>query len=433
MAHTKGGGMNFNNKHKFNDQRRRTLKHMAAGAGALSLARAGIATAQQDTLKIGVIYPLSGTIAQLGNNQLAGARVAAEQFNRAGGVLGRKVELVVRDDKASPAESALVGRELMGAGIKFFVGGLLTAPGMAIVNLLQENNALFVLTGSQIVALTHENFNPNAFRATINGRMNLYAAGSAVPLNNPQISQWGGITPDNQFGTDNYRLFSTALKKTYQSKLGKAVTTADPVLAPFPATDFKVQISRLMSSPIEGLYVGVVGADFVTFMAQAKQLGLYNKIKVFVEAGTGVAAARALGANLPKDNMWSPTSWYPGATNSAVSKALVKDYTEMTKDPLPDNSVYLGHMGMLAMLNAIKNANSLETPVVRVALERVEFESANGPFRFRREDHQGITNIQVLKLKQKEGDPGWEVSKVVTVRGEDVIEPPSPGQKYSET
>jgi len=71
--------------------------------------------------------------------------------------------------------------------------------------------------------------------------------------------------------------------------------------------------------------------------------------------------------------------------------------------------------------------------MVRVALERVEFESANGPFRFRREDHQGITNIQVLKFKQKAGDPGWEVSKVVTVRGEDVVEPPSPGQKYSES
>jgi len=423
--------MDVNNK--FDNKRRQTLKHIAAGAGALSLARAGIATAQQDTIKIGVIYPLSGAIAQLGNNELAGARVAAEQFNRAGGLLGRKIELVVRDDKASPAESALVGRELMGMGIKFFVGGLLTAPGMAIINLLQENNALLVMTGAQIVSLTHENFNPNAFRANINGRMNLYAAGSAVPPAYPQITQWGGIAPDNQFGTDNYRLFSTALKKTYQSKLGKTVTIADPVLAPFPATDFKVQISRLMSSPIQGLYVGVVGADYVTFMAQAKQLGLFNKIKVFVEAGTGIAAARVLGPNLPKDDLWSPTSWYPGANSNAVSKQLVKDFTEMTKDPLPDNSVYLGHMGMLAMLNAIKNANSLETPVVRVALERVEFESANGPFRFRREDHQGITNIQVLKFKQKAGDPGWEVSKVVTVRGEDVVEPPSPGQKYSES
>jgi len=417
---------------QFKQQRRQTLKHLAAGAGALALGKAVPALAQQGTLKVACVYPLSGPLAFQGTTTLKGVRLAVAQINRSGGVLGQKIELVERDDKASPAEAALVGREILGSGIKFIVGGFLTAPSMAIINLLQENNALYILTGSQLMALTHENFNTHAFRANVNGRMSLFAAGSAMPVAYPNVTKWGGITPDVQFGHDNYKLFGLAVKKAYKEKLGKDIEFADPVLAPFPSTDFKVQISRLMASPVEGIYVGVVGADFFTFMSQAKQLGLYNKIKVFVDAGQGVAIAKQLGPNLPKDNLWTSTPWYPQAKETnAVSKALVKDWADTYKEPL-DNAAWNGHTSMWALAHAIRNAKSLETPVVRVALERVEFESANGPYRFRREDHQGIANINVLKLQQKAGDPGWEVGRVITVKGEDVIEPAGPGQKYSE-
>ena len=48
----------------------------------------------------------------------------------------------------------------------------------------------------------------------------------------------------------------------------------------------------------------------------------------------------------------------------------------------------------------------------------------------RREDHGGITNVEVIKMVSKSGDPSWEVTKVVTVQGADVMEPASPGQKF---
>jgi len=419
-----------------NKNRRNALKQIAAGAGTLAagpfLGPVSSAFAQSEPIKIGVIYPLSGPLAKSGNAMATGAKIAAEQFNRAGGVMGRKIEIVARDDKANPAEAALVGRELMGAGIKFMVGGYLTAPGMAIVNLLKENNALYLLTGSQIMSLTHENYNENAFRAQTNGRMNLFAAAEAVAKEHPTVTKWGGATPDNQFGTDNYRIFTIALKKAYK-KIGKNIETLDPVLLPFPGNDFKVQIARLMSSPAEALYTGQVGADYFTFMGQAKQLGLYNKIKVWVDAGQGVSVADGLGANMPKDNLWTPAQWYPYAKDAnAVSKQLLKDYTDMTKDTKPDTAIFNGHVGMTALLTAIRNAKSLETSVVRVALERVDFESASGTFRFRREDHQAIQNSVVLKIAQKAGDPGWEVTKTLTIRGEDIIEPAAPGKKYEE-
>ncbi len=418
---------------KNGNSKRDTLKKLAAGMGVMSLGRAGLSFAQQEPLKIACIFPLSGPLAQPGNATLAGAKIAAEQFNRAGGVLGRKIELVIRDDKANPAEAALVGREILGSGIKFIVGGLLTAPAMAIASMLGEHNALMTMSSSTVMAMTHENFNPNTFRINFNSRMNQYAAAQAMAQNYPKITKWGGIVPDNQFGNDNYRIFSNALKKAYQEKAGATIETLSPVLTPFPASDFRVQIARLMSSPVEGLYTGMIGADYFTFMAQAKQMGLYAKVKVFMDSGQGIAVAKGLGANLPKSDTWTMTPWYSGKKDSnATSKALVKDYFDLTKDANPDASVHLGHAAMLAMLNGIKAAKSVEVPVVRVAIERIEFEAANGPFRFRREDHQAVQNIELLRFVQKTEAPGWGVDKVVTINGEKVIEPASPGKPYIE-
>ena len=411
--------------------RRSSLKKIAAGLGAAALGRTGLSFAQQDTLKVAAVYPLSGVLAAQGGYILQGAKVAAEQFNRSGGVMGKKVELVIRDDKASPAEAALVAREIFGSGIKFIVGGVLTAPSMAIVNLLAENDGVFVLGGSSLMAMTHESFNPRAFRASPNALMNLYALAKAMAMNHPEVTRWGGIASDNQFSTDNYKLFMAGIRKFYKEIAKKNVEILDPVLAPFPATDFKVQIAKFMSSPLEGFFMGVVGSDFSTFMAQAKPQGLYNKVKVFADFGNGIGAGRVLGASMPKE-FWSATPWYPDPKNgSAGTKQLIKDYQAMTGDKaLPDSGAFYGYAGMTAMLSAIRNAKSLEPPVVRVALERLTLDLPNGAFAFRKEDHGAITNVEAIKMGSMSAAPGWEVKKVVTVQGADVMEPPAPGQKF---
>jgi branched-chain amino acid transport system substrate-binding protein len=414
------------------NSRRSSLKKIAAGVGVL--ASPGLAFSQsqsKEPIRIAAIYALSGPAGLQGNSIMMGAKIAAEQWNRQGGVLGRKIEVVVRDDKASPAESALVGREVLGSGIKFIVGGMITAPALAIVNMLDEHDAVFVLTGSSIMALTHESYNPRDYRISPNGRMNLYASAKVMAEVHPEITVWGGVVPDNLFGIDNYKLYCGALKKYYKEMHNKEVTTLDPVLHAFGATDYKVQIARVMSSPAQGIQAGMIGADFVTFMSQAKQQGLYNKVKVYLDAGQGVNSAKSLGANVPPE-LWTNTPWYADAKNTnAAAKALIKDYAAMTGDKTtPDSALFYGYAGMTALLTAIKQANSTEPALVRVGLERMSFEAPNGQLSMRRDDHQAVTNVQVLCMVPKKGDPPWEVSKVYTVRGEDVIEPAGPGQKF---
>src|SRR6185369_9529416 len=82
--------------------RRNVLRTAAAGAGALALGNWTSAFGQSNPIRIGVILPLSGPASLLGNDFRTGAEIAAAQLNRAGGVLGRQVELVFRDDRANP-------------------------------------------------------------------------------------------------------------------------------------------------------------------------------------------------------------------------------------------------------------------------------------------------------------------------------------------
>ena len=121
----------------------------------------------------------------------------------------------------------------------------------------------------------------------------------------------------------------------------------------------------------------------------------WKRVAKYGALALGVAAVVMIGSGACKKDS-SRTAGKESREAYEKSKELVKDYIAMTKDKDVDPGAFNGHTGMMAMLNAIKAAKSLEPAVVKVALERVEFEAANGPFRFRREDHQGIVNVSVI-------------------------------------
>ncbi|MEH6772508.1 MAG: ABC transporter substrate-binding protein, partial [Cereibacter changlensis] len=114
-------------------KRRTVLKGIFATAGATMGMNATYLRAQSGPIRVGAAFALSGVGAPVGTPMLAGAEVAAMQINRAGGLLGREIELVIRDDKYNSAESVAVARELAGDGINLLLGGsqTVTALGLA--------------------------------------------------------------------------------------------------------------------------------------------------------------------------------------------------------------------------------------------------------------------------------------------------------------
>jgi len=98
--------------HTNSASRRKSMKRLGLGLFAAALLVGGPAAAQ-GTIKVGVPMPLSGPAALYGEPAVKGARMFVEELNAAGGVLGKKIELVVRDSKASADEAVRVSREMI--------------------------------------------------------------------------------------------------------------------------------------------------------------------------------------------------------------------------------------------------------------------------------------------------------------------------------
>src|SRR5499426_4569795 len=111
---------------------------------ALALLAASPAWAQQ-TIKVGLVTALSGQSARAGEAITRGLQVAIDEINAKGGVLGRKLELVRRDDEATPAKGVIAARELLfKEKVAVLFGGLDTPVSLAIVPIVNENKMIFI-------------------------------------------------------------------------------------------------------------------------------------------------------------------------------------------------------------------------------------------------------------------------------------------------
>lgn len=407
--------------------RRSLLKGVAGLTAAASAYRINYARAQSGPIRIGVMYALSGVGAPTGTQLSIGARIAAVQINRAGGLLGREVELVIRDDKLNSAAAVAAGRELVGDGINLLVGGAQTVSALGLISIAPELKAVIVTTAAGM-SVTHELFSRYVFRATANTYSQFASMGRAMVEREPAVKTWIALCPDGEFGRDSQLFFGSAAKK-----FGKDVKMLDPVFIAAGTTDFKPQINAIMNSSAEGLFMSVLGADQISFLQQARQVGLYDKYKVICEAGNEVITAKALKQNTPP-NFRSITFWNPDMepfASNPMSKQLYEDYVTITKgDKSPAALMMLGNRSTLSLLEGIRRAKSTESDAVIAAMEGMTIDTAGGPFHYRKEDHQSIAINYFSRIEPTRTDPFFKMTEIIGIDGRDTTEPPTPGVKF---
>jgi branched-chain amino acid transport system substrate-binding protein len=397
-------------------------------AGSVAaVAMPGILRAQGAPLKIGCITTLSGAAGILGKPQQLGMVMAAKKLNQGGGILGRQVEIVVRDDQSKPDVAVAAMRELAGDGVRIFAGVLASPVALAMSGIAEELDSIFLNAASHGNNLTHENFKKNYFRVTDYSASRISAAARLMAEKYPDVTKWGAIIPDAEIGRSTIATFKFALPK-YQKELNKKeVTINEPVVVKFGATDFRNAISTLMSSDIDGVFVGVGGGDEVAFLQQAGQLGLSKKIKVYVSSGSDFQVAKALGKRTP-ENYWNGHHWYFGAyPDNPTSRAVYEQYVAETGDKFPDGFVGMGHTAITAVAAGAAKAGNLATPAMIKALEGISFDSVKGPMTLRAEDHQALCDVNYVKLGPDESEAGWKVYDFYKTSGADLAGPPTPG------
>src|SRR5512138_2506916 len=172
-----------------------------------------MAAEAQKPIKVGMPIPLSGPPALFGEPASKGAQMYVDELNAKGGVLGRKIELIIHDSKADANEAVRVAREMiLKDNVDFLVGTLTSAEGPAVSVVAKENKIVFIAPIPKTDQLTAaDKLHPYVFRVasttTIEGR-------SAAEI----VSKWpvkrvATISPDYAYGQDVTRAFVEYLKK----------------------------------------------------------------------------------------------------------------------------------------------------------------------------------------------------------------------------
>src|SRR6202049_3888612 len=255
---------------------RRTLIKGAAALGAFQVASPFIIQARGETaIRIGMVDPLTGVYAAPAGNEVMGAKLAIEQMNAKGGILGRPVELLVEDSANDVGTGVQKARKLIERdNVNFIIGDVNSGIAAAIAQVTAEKKILHVVSGGHTDSITGKDCHWNVFRVCNTTRMEANSVSDL--LFSKYGKKWHFITPDYAFGHTLYDACAANLKK-----LGGTVPGNE--LTPLGTTDFSAYLIKARAAQPDVLLLLVQGSDMINCLKQIVQFGINKQIHV---AGT---------------------------------------------------------------------------------------------------------------------------------------------------
>src|SRR6195256_2722273 len=200
--------------------RRTLLKASAAFAGAATIGFPAISYGQTEKIKIGHLTPLTGFLGALGAYATLGMRMAEEEINQSGGVMGRQIE-VMSEDSVNPATAATKAQRMLEQdGATVLMGEINSASALTIMQVADRNKKLFVQIGARSDALRGKNCNKFTFHMDIPNTVMVNAVGKALVRDNMmKDKKFYTLTADYIFGHDLAR----AAKSFFDANGGKLI------------------------------------------------------------------------------------------------------------------------------------------------------------------------------------------------------------------
>jgi branched-chain amino acid transport system substrate-binding protein len=342
-----------------------------------------VANAQKKSILVGFPMFLTGGGALFGQPAKVGAEMAVKEINEKGGVLGRPLELLIRDCKGTPDEATRVARELIAKeNVQFLVGGLTAAQGLALSEVAKTEKILYIAPISKTTAMTDpDKLHPYVFRAAAN--TNTEGRSAAVFMAKNPWKRIYTIGPDYEYGQMVTKAFVEWIKKAKPDV--EIVAQGWPKLG---EPDFTPFITAALGKKPDAAFFSLWGGDFVNFTKQAGPYGFFEKVKV-VAAGEGGSpeTAIALKDDLPLGVTTNAYHlfYYP---DTPENKTYVQRLKEFTKQEYPPSWAITGYIAMQFLVEAIKKANSTDTMKVIKALEGLTIDTPIGKQTMRAKDHQ---------------------------------------------
>src|SRR5712692_682206 len=381
--------------------RRAALKATALGVAALGFP--AIVRAQADTIKLGHLTPRTGFLGQLGDYGFKAASMAVDEVNAAGGLLGRKVELIA-EDSVNPQIAVTKAQKLAEREhVLALIGEINSASALAIAEQALRYKLPFFNTGANSDALRGKNCNRYMFHVEGCNTMYTKTIGTWQKAENKiRGAKWYMLTADYAFGHDLCRVSSRFLAEN-----GGTLINNDMV--PTNTPDYSAYILKIRQAKPDLVYINLAGVDQTTFLKQYKEYNL-----PFPLAGGVMDTIPFWAAGIDSISGHWQSLWYHGLTVPAA-QAFTKRFVDKNGFP-PDNQAWGDYVGVMIVAQAIAETKSTDAVKLVESLEKgVSFDILKARRgMFRAWDHQLLQEMYVVRVKDKaKMKDKWDIFEIV--------------------
>ena len=319
-------------------------------------------------------------------------QLAVEQINAKGGVLGRPIELITRDDGGRPQDAVRLAGELVNdQKVDVLAGAFLSNVGLALSEYAAQNKKLYVAGEPLTDAMVWANGNRYTFRLRPSTYMQ--AAILAEEAAKLQAKRWAVVSPNYEFGQSGVRWFKQLL-----SAKRPDVTYVGEQWPALGRVDAGATVQALEAMKPDGIFNVLFGPDLTNFVRQGNTRGLFEK-RAVVSLLTGEPEyLDPLGDEAPEG--WIVTG-YPGEQiDTPAHKAYAAAYrAKFNSKPMCGSLV--GYSLIQSIAAGIAKSGSTDVEKMVEGFRGASFDAPVGPVTYRAIDHQGTLGVFVGKTALK--------------------------------
>jgi len=335
-----------------------------------------------ETFKIVLLEAVSGPFKRSGDNYVYALEFMADEINEQGGLLGRKVEIIVEDSQGKPDVAIRKAQKHIMEGAKVVANGSGTHVSLALADLAQKEKIINISYGAAGESMTGKSCNPYSFRVCPNTEQ--LSMTIANFLATKPFKRFALINQDYAFGQEAAAGFKRRVK---QFVPGAQIVAEE--FHPLANKDFGPYITKVIAAKPDVIFTANWVVDLANVIKQSKEMGIKVPFLCYY-LFDAYGVLQPLGGNQAVGD-WTFEGYFETIRNQANKDFLQRwskkpKYAEFSKTPV--GSMGRAYNGMKHFIAAVKKANSFDVPTIIKTWEGMEWEGITGKMVMRVEDHQ---------------------------------------------
>ncbi len=323
-----------------------------------------------------------------------GWELALDQINAKGGVLGRQIEVISKDDAGKPAQATTDANELVEAdNVDLLTGTILSNVGLAVADFAKQRKIVFLASEPLTDAIIWEQGNRYTFRL----RPSTYTQAAILAQQAAKFpaKRWATIAPNYEFGQSVVADFEKELQRLRPDV--KFVAAQWPPLGKIDAGSV---LEAVMAAKPDAIFNATFGSDLARLVREGELRGAFaNREVVSIMSGEPEYLA-PLKDEAPAG--WLVTGYPWDSIDTPAHRAFRDAYIARFKEP-PNMGALIGYINMEVLAKAIRQAGSTQAEALIQAMEHLSIDTPVGPVAFRAVDHQSTLGVYVGRLALKDG------------------------------